>query len=421
MKKTIAKMMAATMLVASMPAMVMPTLTVDAAGFNSNDSVSVTAVKFNGSFDNGKVIVDDAWYPSGTSKITNASKTALGLRVGDGMTMTTGSTGVWNTHLQFFNDNQADTHTTTFISKMNTTPSNKITNTDLTAGSMSITKLQADATTGVYNAEDVKKIGDYYDQTGTVKSIKLDANGEMIVTLDTTKLTTDKLKELAAGNNNLIEFTPWIPEESATVYSGYLVRSAKLAEKPVFTIQVGETFTAKKTQITGASTSDGFVKNATVTIDGNYKATLVKVPSEDKKTTMKGQKIDLSNIEVGGIEYPIVKFEEQALKSAKMKRLTAKNVKNLEGGCVRGCKKLTKVNMGGAKMRKIHSNAFYDCEKLKNIKINVKNLKSVGSKSFMKLHNNCTISLKAGTDKKYKEVVKKIKRSGVNKVKFKKA
>jgi hypothetical protein len=379
MKKTIAKLMAAVMLAASMPAMVMPTFTVEASGQNAK---SITTVKFNGTYQNGKVLSS---FDSAATKYSNADNRNLIVKTAMGMEQT--GVGVWNTHIQYFTDSVTGA----------TAPQNKAAAITLAAGSVKIGK-----------EDGVNKAKDYFDNTGVIKEAKLDSNGELILTIDQSKLTDAKLKEFAAGTNNTVEFYPFT-----------YVQGTDLA--PVFTIQIGETFTAKKTQLTGCSTPDNFIKDATVVLGADNTATLIKVSDNDKKVLMKGQKIEVSEIEVGGISYPIRKFEEQCLKSAKMKRLTAKNVKNLETGCVRGCKRLNRVTMGNTKIKKIHSNAFYDCEKLKNIKINAKNLKSVGSKAFYKLKNGCTISIKAGSNKKYKEVVKKIKKSKVGKVKFKKA
>lgn len=404
MKKTIAKMMAATMLVASMPAMVLPTFTVNAqpgvgGSVLASSSVTVTELKFNGTYQNGKVLVDESLSTS-TDKISNASSDLMIMGTAAGFEQT-GTLGVWNTHIQYFTDNPATT-----------TPSKKVGSTTLVPGKNSIKKVTADDYLNVQ--KELDNIGDYFDNTGVVKEIKVDSNAEVIITLDQTKLTDAKKKELAAGTNNTIEFTPWILWDSS-------VNNVKLNKKPVFEIQVGQTYTAKKTQIQNCSTPDNIIKNATVTVDESGQATLVKVSTDDKKVNMKGQKIDLSTIEVGGIEFPIVKFEEQALKSSKMTRLTAKNVKNLETGAVRGCKKIKKVNMGGAKMKRIHSKAFYDCKKLKNIKINVKGIKSVGREAFNKLKNNCTISLKVSGNKNFKDAVKKIKKSKTGKVRIKKA
>lgn len=382
MKKTIAKVMAAAMLVASLPAMAMPTLTLQAAPA----SFSASYVKFNGSFNGGQYYTvlkkSDGTYEG------NASTDSLILKTANGMTQN--GTGVWNTHLQYCNDGIEDIENATVGN-----PTKPIKSQTLTAGTESIKKENADLT----------KVKDYYDQTGVVKKAELDSNGELILTLDEGKLTDAKKKELAAGTNNVVEFTPWAKESGS-------------AFVPVFTIQIGEVYTAGKGKIEGCSTPDGFVKGASVQIKNDLTATLLSVSDEDKKVNMKGQKVEISEIEVGGVTYPVRKFEEQCLKKAKMKRLTAKNVKNIETGAVRGCKKLNRVTMGSTKIKKIHSNAFYDCEKLKNIKINCKNLKAVGSKAFKGLKKNCVISIKA-PKAKYNQVVKMIKKSGTDQVKFK--
>jgi hypothetical protein len=385
MKKTIAKIMAAAMLVASVPAMTMPTLTAEAAG----QSVSTSYVKFNGTYQSGKVLTVVSDGKGGYS--SNADNSALILKTAQGMTMT--GTGIWNTHLQYFNDGIEDGE---YPTAFNSSPNSKLGARSLNQGSVSITKATSD------NLDQVK---DYFDNTGVVKSAAIDSNGELIITLDNAKLTDAKKKDLAAGNNNTVEFTPWDKEVGNEL-------------KPVFTIQIGEVYTAKKTTVTGASTPDGYIQDASVILNEDFTATLVKVSDTDKKVNMKGQKIEVSTIEVGGIEYNIRKFEEQCLKNAKMKRLTAKQVKNIETGAVRGCKRLTRVTMGNTKIKKIHSNAFLDCEKLKNIKINCKNLKAVGSKAFKGLKKNCVISIKAKKGK-YNQVVKMIKKSGTDQVKFK--
>jgi hypothetical protein len=391
MKKTIAKIMAAAMLVASLPAMTMPTLTVEAA----NRTVSASYVKFNGTYDTGKYFTRLLDRSKGSFAYrSNATKDALILKSADGMTMT--GTGIWNTHLQYMSD--GITNGTIDDDGDVTNPVTKVGAQTLSQGSASIEK-------------DATKCGDYFDNTGVVKSAALNGEGELILTLDQTKLTDAKMKDLAAGNNNTIEFTPWGKKTGVD-------SEGKYTYKPVFTIQIGETFTAAKTQITGCSSPDGFITDATVVINADNTATLLKVADNDKKVTMKGQKIEVSEVEVGGVTYPIRKFEEQCLKNAKMKRLTAKQVKNIETGAVRGCKRLTRVTMGNTKIKKIHSNAFLDCEKLKNIKINCKNLKAVGSKAFKGLKKNCLISIKAKKSK-YNAVVKMIKKSGTDQVKFK--
>ena len=381
MKKTIAKIMAAAMLLASVPAVTLPAYNVEAA--SSAFSVSVSVVKFTGDYETNKVFTN-----LNDSNANLASEKAL--EMGHNFGMTTTGNSVWTTNIQYLSG--------TSVEKANETGMG---GKELKAGNGSLKSDDVDLTT----------VGDYKDNTGTVKKIETDSKGKLLITLDSSKFTTSKINDLALGNNNLIEFYPWTHDEKG-----------KLLDGPVFTIQVGKVYVANKTEISNCMTDDGFIYEATVKINkDNQTATLIKVSDTDKKVRMKSQKIEVSNIEVGGISYPVTKFEEQALKSAKMKKLTAKNIKNVMTGAVRGCKKVRQVNMGNTKIKRIHSNAFYDCEKLRRIKIKCHNLKSVGHYAFKKLKKNCTISIKAGSTAKYNAVVKMIKKSGVDQVKFKKA
>lgn len=388
MKKTIAKLMAAAMLLASVPAVTLPTY--EAKAFQSEksafSSVSVSVVKFTGSYKTNQVYTNLA-----DDNTTKNSETALMLDTAFGMS-TTGNS-VWKTNIQYLVGDKTDT-------AKNTGTQSK----ELKSGTVSL-KTSKD------NDFNLNDVGDYKDNTGTVKKIETDSDGKLVITLDSSKFTSAKVKELATGTNNTIEFNPWAYD-----------KDGKLLDAPVFTIQVGKVYVEGKTNIDNCSTDDGYITNATVQINkDNMTATLVKVSDTDKKVNMKGQKIEVSSIEVGGISYDITKLEEQCLKKGKMKKVTAKKVKNIMTGALRNCKKLRQVNMGSTKIKRIHSNAFYDCEKLRTIKIKCHNLKAVGHYAFKKLKKNCTISIKAGGTKKYNEVVKMIKKSGVDQVKFKKA
>lgn len=382
MKKTIAKFMAAAMLVASMPAMVLPTFTVKAA-----PTFTTTVVKFVGTYSNGKVYtnLDD-------DNANKMSGTALKLNPSFGMTTANGTS--FATNLQYLHNSDSSTAAWTVA-----TADQKYSARDLKGG----ISIKGDDV-------DLSKVYDFHDNTGAVNAIKLDNDGKM--TIDFKTFSDAQLKDFREGNNNTIEFTPWHYDKDGNQLTA-----------PVFTIQVGEVFTADKTEMKGVGyTIDGYVTDADVKVNKDGKTvTLIKVSDNDKKVTMKGKKIDISSIEVGGVSYDVTKLDEQALKKGKMKKVTAKKVKNVMTGALRNCKKLRTVNMSGSKIKRIHSNAFYDCEKLKNIKIKCHNLKAVGHYAFKKLKNNATISIKAGSTKKYNAVVKMIKKSGTDKVKFKKA
>ncbi|MBR1627718.1 MAG: leucine-rich repeat protein [Lachnospiraceae bacterium] len=378
MKKTIAKMMAAAMLVASMPAMALPTFTVDAAGEASG--ISVAAVKFTGSY-----ATNDGWYwgydkEDGTYKtmqVGTADK-ATTLKVNAFYGMSSSASNVWDTNIALFAKYTPDSKT--FDSAI------------------------AGKTLNASSADETK---DYTDSTGTVEKITTNSAGVMQITF--------KAADLASYQNNLLKGA------TAQTIKFYPFNTVDTEGKNVatFEIQVGESLsTTKSTKVEHVSTPDAAIQDATVEITTAGYAVLKSVSDTDKKVNMKDKDIEVSEIEISGIIYPIRKFDDQVLKKGTMKTITAKEIKNLGTGALRNCKKLRKVRMGSAKMRKIHSNAFYDCGKLKNIKINCKNLKAVGSKAFKALKKNCTISIKA-KKAKYNAVVKMIKKSGVDKVKFK--
>jgi hypothetical protein len=362
--------MAAAMLVASLPAMAMPTFNVNAA-----PTMTVNAVKFEGSYDNTQILYPD-FENNAVKKTQESVDVASPLKLEKYYGMVSSATNVWDTNIMYYEQLDGTT----------------------VSGPVAGKELQA-AVSG-----DKK---DYEDSTGTVSKIATTSKGMIQITFDGSKLATYKSnlqKGTAAGS---IKFYPFD-----------LVDSSDNAIA-AFEIQVGETLVSgKSTKIQHVATPDNTIQDAEIRIESNGNATLLAISENDRKVNMKDQDIEVSEVYVSGIAYPVRKFDDKALKKGTMKTIKAANIKNLGTGALRNCKKLRKVRMGSSKMRKIHSNAFYDCGKLKNIKINCKNLKSVGSKAFMKLKKNCQISIKAGKSK-YNKVVKMIKKSGTDQVKFK--
>jgi hypothetical protein len=372
MKKTIAKVMAAAMLVASLPAMAMPTFNVEAGA----GSVSVAAFTFNGSYANNQTAYWDdnedkvAYYNGDTFAVGNILK----LESNNGMVQTS-TANEWNTNIVLKSNWNESTHTGDAIGSQT-----------LVAG--------------------VDK--DYVDDTATVDSISTDSKGFLKIKLKSDALNTYQTNLRKGNGAKTIKFY---------IFDRIGSDDKKVAD---FEIQIGESLVANKATTIkgGVQTPDTFIQDATVVIESNGSATLKSISDTDKKVNMKDQDIEISEVLVAGVTFEVKKFDDKALKKGTMKTIKAANIKNLGTGALRNCKKLRKVRMGSAKMRKIHSNAFYDCGKLKNIKINCKNLKSVGSKAFKKLKKNCQISIKAGKSK-YNQVVKMIKKSGTDQVKFK--
>jgi hypothetical protein len=127
---------------------------------------------------------------------------------------------------------------------------------------------------------------------------------------------------------------------------------------------------------------------------------------------LRGNTLDLSTVWIQGMEFKVNKLGSQALKEAHMKKLLIKNVTQVGKGALRKCKNVRKVNLNDKnKVRKIRSKAFYDCKNLKHINIDGRKLKEIGKDAFKKVKKKCVIKVKASKSK-YNEVVKKIKKSG---------
>jgi hypothetical protein len=386
MKKTIAKMMAAAMLVASMPAMALPTFTVDAA----SEGLTVTAVKFNGTYakDNYKYVKA----PEKTGELPTiaqdgTAEIASVLKLDAFYGMRSSATNTWDTNIVYLANANNEWKTTERAG-------------DPVAGKL------LKAGTGTEFGKEM----DYVDSTGTVEKIITNNSGMVQITFKAAELATYKTNLQKGSTAQTIKFYP---------FNVFSVSGDTVTAVPAFEIQLGETLSsAKSTKIEHTSTPDGSIQDATVEVTKAGYVVLKSISDNDKKVNMKDKDIEVSEMEISGLVYPIRKFDDQVMKKGTMKTITAKNIKHLGTGALRNCKKLRKVRMGSSKMRKIHSNGFYDCGKLKNIKINAKNLKAVGKKAFKSLKKNCTISIKA-KKAKYNAVVKMIKKSGVDKVKFK--
>lgn len=126
---------------------------------------------------------------------------------------------------------------------------------------------------------------------------------------------------------------------------------------------------------------------------------------------LRGNTLDLTTMTIGGIKYKVGKLGSQCLKEAKMKKLLAKNVSKVYKGACRKCKQLKTVNMKDKnKIRKINTKAFYNCKNLHTIIIDGRKLNTVGKDSFKGLKKNCKIKIKASKSK-YNADVKKIKKA----------
>ena len=166
-----------------------------------------------------------------------------------------------------------------------------------------------------------------------------------------------------------------------------------------------------------------YAKVDKVTSDGLAEIELIKQANNEgnklkDNDNLRGQTLDITKMTIGGVEYKVGKLGSQCLKEAKMKKLLAKNVSKVYKGALRKCKQLKTVNMKDKnKIRKINSKAFYNCKNLKTIIIDGRKLNTVGKDAFKGIKKNAKIKIKASKSK-YNADVKKIKKSGATNVKY---
>lgn len=103
--------------------------------------------------------------------------------------------------------------------------------------------------------------------------------------------------------------------------------------------------------------------------------------------------------------------------NTKIKKVTISDtIVSIGKNAFAGCKKITGVTIG-KKVKSIGKNAFKGCKKLKTITIKG-NITKIGKGAFASIKKNAAIKIKANK-KKYKKIVKLIRKSGAKKVKCK--
>ncbi len=96
-----------------------------------------------------------------------------------------------------------------------------------------------------------------------------------------------------------------------------------------------------------------------------------------------------------------------------------KNLKRIGKRALKGCTRLKKVDIRNSNVTVIDSAAFDGCSSLKNIYLNGDKIKKIKKNAFRDVPSKAKYKIKARSAKKYSQVVKKIKASGVKKGKFK--
>ena len=131
---------------------------------------------------------------------------------------------------------------------------------------------------------------------------------------------------------------------------------------------------------------------------------------------------DLTGLEIVSLG-KVTDIRSRVFKSCKEKLVHAKNVKFIRNAAFRKNKQLKKAVLSDdTSMKKINEKAFYDCKKLNTVKVKVKTLKQVGKNAFGGSTDKKSLkfNLKCSSKTQYNKAVKLLKKSGVKKAKFRK-
>ncbi len=144
--------------------------------------------------------------------------------------------------------------------------------------------------------------------------------------------------------------------------------------------------------------------------------------AQDKTTSDKAQDDNNTVFKYKGYSYRIKNDKEVSLLAASKKSITVPGTVNykkkkykvtaIEDGAIRNNKKVQKVVIG-KNVKTIGSKAFYNCKKLKSIKIQSKKLSKIGYKAFANISKKAVINCPRKMKKRYKKLLKKSKSSRV--------
>ena len=114
----------------------------------------------------------------------------------------------------------------------------------------------------------------------------------------------------------------------------------------------------------------------------------------------------------------ITTIHSQLFKGTKEKFVKAEYAKFINNGAFRKNKQLKKAYIGNEKnLKKVNSKAFYDCKKLATVKLSGKALKNVGSGAFKNCKSNMIFKIK-GNSTQVKKAWAKIKKQAPAKAKY---
>jgi hypothetical protein len=93
-------------------------------------------------------------------------------------------------------------------------------------------------------------------------------------------------------------------------------------------------------------------------------------------------------------------------------------VTKIQDNAYKNCKSLKNLTIG-ANVKRIGTGAFRNCKNLSKITIKAGSLQTIGSNSFKGIKKKATITIVCKDKKTYNKWVKKIKKAGAKKAKFK--
>jgi hypothetical protein len=399
MKKTIAKLMAAAMMLSAVPAVTLPSFVSSAAAGDKIAATNTTTATFTSQFAGGEGTVKSAadgeifsfLLPGRDDNNANNKNASTVIVPSDEYELTPVAAGLGSEMMQYIK-----------LGKVVVGANNLI----HVKGTLDVTKMTTAQKTSFINA--VKAGTNTYKVQIKRKNVTCGGASSVYGITNGTTYTrgsanyANALKALLA--DGISTGTDSFTVESEKVYS------------------IGGTYDGGKIK-TGVSDEDNLLMDGNVyaridkvTSDGLAEIEMLKQDSNegnklDKNDQLRGKLLKLNNVNIEGVNYKVGKLGAQCLKQAKMKKIQLKNCSKVGKGALRKCKQLRNVNLKDKnKVRKIHAKAFYDCKNLKNIAIDARKLNTVGNESFTKVKKNCKIKLKASKSK-YNDVVKKIKKA----------
>ena len=364
MKKTIAKIMAAAMVLSAVPAVALPTLTAEAA--ENADAVTISGVK------------------SATQTLDEDGKTGVTIKGYKNSTKVVLGT------VSHKAETDTDTYDITFTFSSNDD--------------------------GITVGTEKKYLADYVNAS-------INSSDQLVLSVASSDNAAKALVAAVEAQKNTVKVTAaYGTQISTNVNTDATTTITDLGSYKIGGVVDSANSTLIKTGIrAGGSNNTAKLHDGDVYAEiSNSTALEVKILRGDKSDLddnddLRGQTLDLTTVKIGGVSYKVTQIGAQVLKKAHMKKFYAENAKKIGKGALRSAKQVKKVDIeDGQKVRKIHETAFYSCKNLNTIVIDGRKLNTVGKNAFNGVKKNCTVKIKAKKSK-FESDKKMILKNGGNK------